>query len=79
MVMRRVSKFDLAELDARVVGGHLDLPRPGSDAEGGALQGVSWALGRERVVVAAEVRHGNTVLRRVPLGVEAMLKLGWER
>jgi hypothetical protein len=58
----------LAELDSqRLWGRDVDLPKPGSQTSGHGIEIAGWALGRSSPVVAVEVVHEDTVVRRTPI------------
>ncbi|MDQ4064933.1 MAG: glycosyltransferase, partial [Actinomycetota bacterium] len=51
------------------IAAHLDAPKPGQRSGGTVLTLVGWALGcGPTPAVAVEIRAGDTVLQRVPLG-----------
>ena len=57
----------LADLDARLMGFHVDEPKAGSVSGVNTIGVTGWILGREVEPVAVEIVHGHAVIRRVPL------------
>ncbi|MGH8064308.1 MAG: glycosyltransferase [Candidatus Entotheonellia bacterium] len=53
----------------RLWGGYIDIPKPGSRLDGYAIDLIGWVLGRVSPVVAVEVVHEGSVVRRVPITV----------
>jgi glycosyltransferase involved in cell wall biosynthesis len=62
-----VSHFPLDE--QRLRGRSIDVPKTGNRAGAAAVDVIGWVLGRSSPAVAVEIMHGDTVLRRSPVGV----------
>lgn len=55
--------------EQRLVGRSIDVPKTGNCAGAAAVDIIGWALGRDSPAVAVEIVHGETVLRRAPVGI----------
>ena len=55
--------------EERLWGCNIELPVPGSQTEGYALDAAGWVLGRNSPVVAVEVINHDAVLLRVPIDI----------
>jgi len=57
-------------LDNRLVGRSIDVPKTGNRSEAAAVDFIGWVIGRGSPAVAVEIVHGDSVLRRSPVGVQ---------
>ncbi len=53
----------------RLVGHHIDVPKPGSQVDAHRFEVIGWALGREQAVIAVELLYEEIVFQRVAPGV----------
>jgi predicted SAM-dependent methyltransferase len=67
----RVLHVSLAHRDlSRLLGGHLDRPKPGEQRDGAELDIVGWAIGREAPAVGVVVESGAQVVGECPVNAE---------
>lgn len=66
-----IVEVEKATVDADLLYGHnLDVPKVGSQVEGGTMRVVGWVLGRSGQVSVVEVAHEGKVLQRAQVEVD---------